>query len=373
MYTDRKVLYILSLSALAALLTVLLLPEAVSGRWAAAVLLAASATAAQLLLKKRSIASIHSRQVLLIMGVFGALYTMGYYVSGIFFGFYRSGFHLSFADFSRFVLPISIIIVASEWLRSVILAQKRPVADVACYLACVIGQVLIRSSIHNVHTFHQFMDLVGLSLFPATVANLLYHYLSKRYGALPNMVYRLLTTVFFYSIPYKSAISDSLLAFIDLILPVVIWAFVDALYEKKRHYALVRKSKLGTALGVLAVAIMAAVIMLVSNQFRFGALVIATESMTGELNKGDVAIFERYEDQVIQPGQIIVYENSDSMVVHRVVDIHYINGSNRYFTKGDCNEANDTGFVTDSRVVGLVKLKAPYIGFPTLWLRSLFS
>ena len=126
-------------------------------------------------------------------------------------------------------------------------------------------------------------------------------------------------------------------------------------------------------LTAVVVIIMIGTVMLISNQFSYGALVIATDSMTGELNKGDVAIFEKYEDQFLREGQVIVYEENDRMVVHRIADIKIINEVTRYYTKGDANDANDAGFRLEGDIVGLVNYKLPYLGFPTLWLRSLFA
>ena len=163
-----------------------------------------------------------------------------------------------------------------------------------------------------------------------------------------------------------------------LFLPIIIYFFIDALFEKKVRYALGNKSRLwkitSAVLTAIVVIIMVGTVMLVSNQFKYGALVIATESMTGELNKGDVVLFERYEDHhVIEEGQVIVFEKSGSMIVHRVVEIEIINGVARYYTKGDANEDLDAGFITDADIVGLTDLKLPYLGYPTLWMRSLFK
>jgi signal peptidase len=126
-------------------------------------------------------------------------------------------------------------------------------------------------------------------------------------------------------------------------------------------------------LSVLTVVILLGTVMLTSNHFYYGALVIATGSMTGELNKGDVAIFEKYEDQFLQEGQVIVFEEDDNMIIHRIVDIKIINEQTRYFTKGDANDNVDAGWRTDGNIVGLVKLKLPILGLPTVWLRSLFK
>ena len=119
--------------------------------------------------------------------------------------------------------------------------------------------------------------------------------------------------------------------------------------------------------------IMIFTVALVSNQFYYGSYVIATESMTGELNKGDIAIYERYKDQTIIEGQVIVFEQNGRAIVHRAVDIQVINGQTRYYTKGDANEDMDTGFIYDSSIIGIVNTKLPFLGYPTIWLRSLFA
>jgi signal peptidase I len=60
-------------------------------------------------------------------------------------------------------------------------------------------------------------------------------------------------------------------------------------------------------------------------------------------------------------------------IVHRVVRIENINGEVRYYTKGDFNETEDSGYRTESDIVGLTDLKIAYIGYPTLWLHEFIS
>lgn len=371
--TNKRTLYIFSGSILAVLLLVLALPLGISGRIIAAVLLLPAAVLMTFIIKKRSIYSINTRQVILLMSVIALVYLMLYYVSGLYFGFYKNPYRLTFNNFWQFALPIAVIIVSSEIMRAVVLAQGDKWGNLLVYLACVAAELLTFSTIPSVTSFAKFMDLVALTFFPAIISNLLYHYLSKRYGMVPSLVFRLATTLHAYLLPIKSGISDSLLSLFKLLIPLAIFLFIDALFEKKRRRALAKKNIFSIPVTVLAVIIMVLVVMLVSNQFYFGALVIATGSMTGELNKGDVAIFERYEDQFLGEGQVIVFEKDGSMIVHRIVDIEVINENKRYYTKGDANDENDAGFITDSDIVGLVNHKVPYFGFPTLWLRSLFK
>ena len=372
MGTDRKLLYALSGLSLTTLLCVLFFAGSSRGV-AAAILLLPLAGAICFFVKKRSIPSLHRHQVLLLMSVIGLLYLMLYYLSGLHFGFLKTGYKLNLHFTLNFILPITVTIITTEVIRSVVRSQNSRLADVLIYATCVCAQVAIQFSSGGVHTFNQFMDLMALAVFPAIVSNLLFHYLAKRFGPYPNIVFRLLTTLYIYVIPYKSGIPDSLLAFANLTIPPAIYFFLDALYEKKKRYALGKKSRFGFLFTLFTVLIMTATIMLISNQFRFGALVIATDSMTGELNKGDVAIFERCDHDQVVAGQVVVFEKDDNAVVHRLVDIKRINGQLRFFTKGDANQELDTGYVTQEQLIGAVHWKVPYLGYPTLWLRSLFN
>lgn len=374
---DKRKLHIFSVVVLAVLLVALLVPIGDSGRIAAAILLLPAAVLIPLVVKKRGILRITKNQVLLLMTVIALLYLMLYYLSGIHFGFYKNPYKLSFPNFFKFFLPVAVIVVSTEIIRYVILAQEDKMAAALCWLSCIIAEMLVCSNIPSVTSFNKFMDLVAGALLPALISNSLYHYLSKRYGVYPNLVFRLMTTLHGYTFPIASSISEALLHLFRMLLPIAIFFFIDSLYERKRRYALQKVSRISKTasiiLTVLVLAIMIGTCAVISNQFYYGAYVIATDSMTGELNKGDVAICERYEDQFISEGQVIVFEQSKSVIVHRVVDIQIINGITRYYTKGDANEDVDTGFITDAQIVGLVNHKLPYLGFPTLWIRSLFS
>ena len=75
----------------------------------------------------------------------------------------------------------------------------------------------------------------------------------------------------------------------------------------------------------------------------------------------------------IKEGQVIVFLDNQTKIVHRVVRIERIGNEVRYITKGDANESEDFGYITDQDIVGLTDIKVAYIGYPTLWLRSLLE
>lgn len=372
MNRDKKVLYGICLIIFAVLFSALFI-DIGSSKIFVACLLIPLTFATCLLIKKRSSVSINKKEVLLLSAVIGVIYAAVVQMSGIFFDFYKNPYFVNLNNLLTIIIPLALIIVTTEIIRSVLLAQKNSFASVFAFLSCVLAEILAFSNLSGITTFNRFMDLVGLTLFPAISANIYYHYVSKRFGMLPNIVFRLITTLYTYFIPNVTAMSDALFACIKIFLPIIMLAFASALFEKKKKNAVSKGKKMSAFGMIFAVVAIASSAMLISCQFRFGAIVIATESMTGEINKGDMIIYERYDGQPIKEGQVIVFMSYDVRIIHRVVKIEHIGNEVRYYTKGDANEEQDQGYVTEADIVGLTDMKLAYVGYPTLWLRELLE
>lgn len=369
MTKDKRTVITFSLFFAAILLTVLLIPIE-GGRIIAAILLPLLALLTHTFVRKRAIHSMFYKQVLLILAVSGLLYVMLYYLTGLSFGFGRSML-VGVKTVWEYILPITSIIISTEVIRSIMTAQNTRLGNALAFIGCVLAEIIALGDTERIFSFNLFMDLLGLVIFPAVTGNVFYHFISKRYGMYPNIAYRLITSLYLYVFKYVPAAPPAILAFVKLIVPLILFAFIDALYTKKVRYARKRKSKWRFAAIALTLSLMISVVMLISCQFKYCALVIATESMTGEIDKGDAIIYERYDaDEPIEVGQIIVFNKDGRRTVHRVVDIKKINSQYRYFTKGDANEDMDAGYITDADIVGICHLKLPYIGYPTIWLRD---
>jgi signal peptidase len=302
----------------------------------------------------------------------GALYVMLYYLSGLSFGFYLARASFTLQSLLRYIIPVTVSVIACEVLRSVLLAQRSHLDALFGFLLCFCSEVLLAATVAEVTSFNTFMDVVGMAVLPALTGGILYGYLSKRHGMAPALVYRLILSLYPYFIPFASGIPESLVAFARLIIPLLIYAFIRKLYERRGEKALKRLSRWAIAGIVSSLLSMAAFVMLISCEFRYGILVIATESMTGELNRGDGVFYEEYTDQPIATDDILIFHKGGQLTVHRVTDITRIDGQTRYVTKGDANEDVDFGYITDEDIVGISKAKIPYFGYLTLWARDLF-
>lgn len=371
MNSDKKKLYILSCVFAGALLVLCCILESAFLKPAVAVFSAVFFLLFNTFIKKRSIKAIEHRQVLAIMAVSALMFIGVFFVTGLKFGFYKTSFKTSYLW--QFIIPIIVAIIFSEKIREILLAQQNKFSNIISYLSLCLIDVLLLSEPIASQKFENFNNLISMVVFPTLTANILYHFISKRYGALPNIVYKILIFTFYYFTPSEPAMPEALLAFAKLSLPLMLMAFIRSLYVKRQKRVTHKAKALERALTIISVVLMTGFVMLISCQFRFGILVIATESMTGAINKGDAVIYEQYDDQNIKEGQILVFNKNKQKTVHRVVDIEKINGQTHYYTKGDANDGNDVGYITEEDIIGVLKLKIKYLGYPTILARELFE
>ncbi len=372
MNRDRNLLYILSGLFLGILLLVLFVPNVAWQRPMLAVFLSCFALIVFLGIKKRSLLSIHKREIAILVLMTACVYTTIYYLSGLYFGFYPSIYRITSETLLMELIPTIVLIVASEVIRGVFLWQRRRGVDIMSFVSLVALDVVLGGYMGDVDAFYGFVDFYALSLFPAVTENLLYHYLSRRYGILPNIAYRSISAFCPYLIPYTPAIPNSWLAFARLLAPLLVYLFLFILYEKKKYAVSEKKRGRHTVSSAVCLLVMAALVVLVSCRYRYGVIVVGSESMTGAANKGDALLYERYEGQLIREGEIVIFEKDGRKIIHRVVDIRCTNGELRYYTKGDANDSMDTGYVTEEMLIGIADVRICYIGYPTIWLREMF-
>ena len=369
---DRKYLYFITAALLALLIPTLFISTGYV-RVAGAVVLIAFTALFHFTVKKRSILSLYKNQVFYLVLVIAVFYLTLLYLSGIYFGYERAVYSLSFNALAINIIPTVCVVIATEILRRILLAQDDKCAGVLSFLVGIISELFFVSGFSNIGNMDRFMDVLAMAFLPSVTVNVFYHHTSKRYGAKPVIAYRLIMSLYVYVITVVPRTSPIINAFFKLVTPLIAYAFIYVLYAKKKRRATKRTSKWSYVVTAFSATIMAAIVMLVSCQFSYGMIVVATPSMTGTINVGDAVIYERYEDHIIAVGDVIVFKDGDNKIVHRVDEIEKINNVVRYYTKGDDNDERDFGYITKSDIVGMVRVKVPYIGYPTIWIRSVFN
>ena len=333
-------------------------------------------------MKRRKIFSINKKQVTFLMVIFAMFYIALFYLMGLEFGFVRPKILFSIKTIFNFILPLGTIIVASEWMRRIFLSHKVvlkykskqiDLSIVLTYIAMVLIDLLIYTEVYDLAKLDDFLTILGFVFFASLSCNLLYNYIANRNGVRGIIIFRLITVLFVYIIPIVPDVFIFFRAFLRLLYPFLIYLVLEKLYSKN-DYTLGRNEKKKELFGnTFLIVISALLVMLISCQFRYGIIVVGSGSMTGTIDKGDAVIFEKYDNQEIQVGQVIIFDYNNIQTIHRVVDIQKVNGEYRYYTQGDANSRKDDDYRIAEDIYALVDLRVKYLGYPTLWVRELFS
>lgn len=97
--------------------------------------------------------------------------------------------------------------------------------------------------------------------------------------------------------------------------------------------------------------------------FGYGIANVLSGSMEPTFSKGTLLLVK--EEKQAEPGQIVVYQSGQELIVHRVIQIQ----GNLVTTKGDANEAADPVFDA-SQIKGVVVGWIPFLGSLVSFLKT---
>lgn len=99
------------------------------------------------------------------------------------------------------------------------------------------------------------------------------------------------------------------------------------------------------------------------NLFGFRPYIVLSGSMEPNLQVGDLVVSKQVNEKQVEIGDIITFEDENgSTITHRVVDIIIKDGEKLYQTKGDNNNAKDTGLISIKNIKGKYTFKINKFG-----------
>lgn len=373
MKIDKLKVYVIEL-VLLAILSFALFVSNVFDKVTISILILICAIATSLILKKRNVESVDSKKVTLLLVFFAVIYLIGFYLMGIYFGYYKAVLRFNTYTLTRFIIPTTIVIISSEIIRNVLLAQNTRFSKILVFIIMVLIDLMIYSNIYTIDGYDDFIEVLGFTLFASIACNLLYNYIASRYGIKGNIFYRLITVLYVYIIPFIPNVYVFFRSILRMMYPYIIYQVLDYTFAKNNMIVAVEDKRKSIISKIIFIIVTALLAMLISCQFKFGILVIGSGSMTGAINKGDAVFYKQYSEQEkIEVGQVIIFMKDDIKIVHRVVNIKNVNGEIRYITKGDANQNNDEGYITNEDIIGISQFRIAYIGYPSIWIRDVFS
>ena len=296
-----------------------------------------------------------------------------YYLLGLVVGLARTQNYFTINGISNFILPIILYCIIKEILRYNMLCKAD--GNIICTFLIILLFIIFDVSndfyYSSFKTQYDVFRFIALILLPAISANISYSYVSKKMGYIPVIIFELVFSLFRYVLPVLPDPNEYVISMIYLLVPVLFAFRILKFFELRKDDQVPSDYKNKKFKGILLpIFIIFTIIYFYSGYFKFYAVAIASGSMYPKIKVGDVVILDLKYDE-INKDDVIAYKKDNVIIVHRVVKKLKYDKSYYYYTKGDANSNVDDIVIEADMIVGKVKFKLPFIGYPTVWFNRL--
>ena len=310
------------------------------------------------------------------------IFTVGFqvltYIAGIFLGFVKNGYSLTFLNIIKNIFPIFLVIIISELLRYEwsTKGERNKLVLVLSAIVFIAIDTVMSIHLYDFSISSDIIKCITIIFLPSIAKNILLTFLSLKFGYSGNITYRLVMELPIYFLPILPNFNLYLEAIIMLLFPLFITYRTYLTFREKKEPEVRKKRWISITASIILGVLLFVNIILTSGIFKYYSIVVGSGSMHPAIQKGDLIIVEKIKKEhldQINENDILVYLKEKQIIVHRVVNITYENSQYTFETKGDANEVKDPWVIDEKDVIGKVKIDIPYIGYPTVWLNELLG
>lgn len=321
----------------------------------------------------RKIKSRYDKDIILTIFIYVFMYYIITYLSGLIIGFTRNVYSLNILSILKNIIPLILSITLTEFLRYIINSQikeKKWLLFLSAVMFTLIDSYLIIKAT-NYTDFYKILNNFGLFVLPNLSKSILLTFLSIKSSYKPCLIYRYLMEIPKYILPIIPNFGNYLESILYILVPMLIFISIFNIFDRLKHKK-ITFSKQNSFEKFSYIFLSTFLILLIctsSGLFKYRTFVIATGSMTPNINKGDMVIIEKLSDDEknnLNEGDIIAFYMDDKVVVHRIIKKYSTSNGIFYNTKGDNNNSPDGYLLDIDNIVGLEKFKIRYIGYPTI-------
>ena len=313
--------------------------------------------------------------------MYSMIFLILYYLFGIIIGYAESNNYLTLYGLTIFIIPTILKIIFKEHLRNSLLTKSGDNKFLIIYtsLLFIMIDIFPALSILKISNTHDTFLFIALVLLPSITTNILATYINIKVGYIPVIIYLLIFSLYQYIVPIVPDPNEYLKAIIDFVLPILILFKVRKninKYSEERQEIDRNYNRPTIILLIIPIVLIIIIIYFVSGYFKYYALAIASGSMHPVFDRGSVVITERVNDKYgnyskLKEGEIIAYRTGKNIIVHRLIRIVSAGDELFYYTKGDANNEEDDYLIKKEDIIGIVRFKIPYIGYPTVWFSEI--
>ena len=301
------------------------------------------------------------------------------YGLGLAVGFLKNAYSRNILSMLRNLFIPTLVILLVEFIRYVVLWANKDKKILVVIFTFLLTLFELGTTIHVLpeNDLEAIFNLFATVVIPVILKNAVMSYLCYHIGYKVPMLYRVIMDLYIFVIPVVPDIGDYISSMVLIALPSVIYisafSYIDERKKEVEYFFENDRFTVWDIPIVVAILILAA---LVSGFFPHVLIGVGSDSMRPAIKKGDAVILEKVSStKQLKKNDIIAYYNEEKnkIIIHRIEEISTTNGKTSYITKGDANNSTDTNVVLLKQIKGKVKLKIPYIAYPTVWISEYFS
>lgn len=317
------------------------------------------------------------KKILLIVLISLILYFFIIYGLGFIVGFLKNSYSLEFFSIINNVFLPIIIIICIEFIRYIVISVNKEHKFIIVIYTClfIAIELMMTSKIYDISKMYEIFRMFTISILPVTVKHFVLSYLTYNVGYKSSLLYRLFMDLYLFVMPLLPDLGDYLSSIIGVVLPFLVFVYASRAINEFNNG--VEPDFIKTTFNLWDIPyyiFFIILIALISGYFKYYILGVASASMEPKINVGDAVFVTKVsKDSKIEVGDIIVYEAYDRKIVHRVSRIREKNGEKMYYTKGDNNSSEDSGYLLFEEIKGKVIFRIPYIALPSVYLSEIFG
>ena len=310
------------------------------------------------------------KSIALIIIIELIIYFILIYGIGIFKSFNKLPYSINIINIiNNLLLPI-LIIIFSELLRYIVINANKDKRKVIIIITILLTLLEITINLNNfpIKDLPSIFRLATSCILPITLKNIVMSYLSYNIGYKIPIMYRFITELYVYIMPYHPELEIYLKSVIEIVLPYLVYLYTSRkIKEYEDGNEIILSKSLYKQTDIIIYGIILLIFILVSGVLPIYMMGIGSGSMEPIIYTGDAVVLSKVNKNTeLELEDIIAYEDEGKIIVHRIVKIT----KNGYITKGDNNNSVDKEEVKRKDIKGKVLFRIPYLAYPSVWFSN---
>lgn len=305
-----------------------------------------------------------------ILSIIVLLYYIIYFLTGVFVGYSNSPYSTKLIEIVKNIINILVLKLIQEYIRTKLVNYKKNKIN---YIIITIIYIIINIKPDNINSNEEFIKYLLSDILPTSAESILLTYLSLNGGYKLNFSYIIPKNIVLIVSPIFPDINwfiDSVLKYVMYISIFLFVSYENVLRVRKKSRKDIKKERPIKNIPIIIIIILFGCFVI--GVFEYKPIAVISNSMYPEFSRGSIVIIKKYKKEEIKINDIIEYQLNETLIIHRVIDIQNMLINNQYITKGDNNTEKDLLPVNEEQILGIVKYKIPYIGYPTVLFSEIF-